>query len=146
MRSQNESSTADPGLSPAAREDEDAFRSGQKVRMALVAVAVVILLWFLSSDEEPGGWRVPALQAWALNIAAATPLLALVRFRNPRAREETVTLEFELKFLSGLYALFAIVDIFSGTGTQWGALPALVFGVAVYAGIWYTNKQARARG
>ncbi|MYS92623.1 MULTISPECIES: hypothetical protein [Streptomyces] len=109
-------------------------------------MAAVIILWFLSSDEQLGGWRVPTLQAWALDLAAATPLLALIRFPGRQAREETATLEFELKLLSGLYAFFAVVDIFDDTGAPLAALPAVLFGVAVFAGIWYTNRQARTRG
>jgi len=127
------------------QEDENDFRSGIKTKFALLSVALVIVAWFLITGEEFGGWEAPPVSAWALNIAAATPLLALVRFRDPRAREATVTLGFEMQFLSGLYLYFAVVGMLSGVGTWWAEIPAAVFSSAVFVGIWYTNWRARAR-
>jgi hypothetical protein len=115
------------------------------MRYALVAVLAFTLMWFLPAlrNATLAGWEVP-MPTWWTDIAALTPLLALIRFRDPADRESGVTVESDLKILGGLYLFMAVAG--AVREELWLLLPAMVFSSAVFAGIWYTNRQARARG
>ncbi|MET7701031.1 hypothetical protein [Streptomyces sp. NPDC005485] len=111
----------------------------------LIAVAVLMLMWSLAamSGGRTSGVEL-ATPTWPVDIAALTPLLVLLRFWDSKAREEGVTLESDLKILSGLYLFMSLP--FAVFDSLWQLWPAVGFSVAVYAGIYYTNRQARARG
>ncbi|MEU6255548.1 hypothetical protein [Streptomyces sp. NPDC047043] len=133
------------GRSEADEEDERFFKLAVRMRYVLVAVAAFTLLWFLPAFRGAtlAGWEIP-MPTWWTDIAAITPLLALVLFREPAARRSGVTVEFDLRIISGLYLFMAV----AGAVNEgiWLLLPAIVFSTAVFAGIWYTNRQARIRG
>ncbi|MFJ3231522.1 hypothetical protein [Streptomyces sp. NPDC086787] len=130
---------------PDREEAERLFKLAARLRYALLAVAVVMLIWFLVSLSGEKTWGVElATPTWPLDLAALTPLVALVRFRNPKDREEGVTLESDLRILSGLYLFMALS--FALLDGQWQLWPAVAFSSFVYAGIWYTNKQAHSGG
>ncbi|MFF1626194.1 MULTISPECIES: hypothetical protein [unclassified Streptomyces] len=111
----------------------------------LVAVAAFTLLWFLPAlrGATLAGWEVP-MPTWWTDIAALTPLLALFLFWEPEARSSGVTVESDLRILSGLYLFMAVVG--AVREEIWLLVPAMIFSAAVFAGIWYTNRQARTRG
>ncbi|MGP3948557.1 hypothetical protein [Streptomyces sp. 7N604] len=125
--------------------DEKIFKLAARMRYALVTVVALTLLWFLPAlrDATLWGWEVP-VPTWWTDIAASTPLLVLFRFWDPEIRGRGATLESDLKILSGLYLFMAVVG--AAIEGIWLLLPALVFSVAVFAGIWYTNRRARTRG
>ena len=129
----------------AGQSDEEIFKLATRLRYVLVAVLVLTLLWFLPAlrDATLWGWQVP-MPTWWTDLAALTPLLALLRFRNPEGRHSGVTVESDLQIVSGLYLFMAVVAALSEGFLL--LLPAMVFSVAVFAGIWYTNRQARTRG
>ncbi|MFJ1972415.1 hypothetical protein ACIO93_27460 [Streptomyces sp. NPDC087903] len=111
----------------------------------LLTVAVVMLMWFLVSLSGEKTWGVElSTPTWPVDIAALTPLLTLIRFWNPEARAEGVTLESDLKIFSGLYLFMSLPP--ATLDGRWELWPAVLFSLAVYAGIWYTNRQVRARG
>lgn len=136
---------ADTDQDAARQEDERAFKLATRMRYALVAVLVFTLAWFLPAlrNATLAGREIP-MPTWWTDIAALTPLLALIRFRNPADRDSGVTVESDLKILGGLYLFMAVVGAVSEG--FWLLLPAMVFSAAVWAGIWYTNRQARTRG
>ncbi|MFJ6081605.1 hypothetical protein ACIQI8_09385 [Streptomyces sp. NPDC092369] len=128
-----------------ARQDERVLKLATMMRYALVAVLAFTLVWFLPAlrNATVAGWEVP-MPTWWTDIAALTPLLALIRFRDPADRESGVTVEFDLKVLGSLYLFMAVAG--AVREGLWLLLPAMVFSFAVFAGIWYTNRRARARG
>jgi hypothetical protein len=144
---QSRSSEADGsgGSSAGQQESERLFRLAARLRYVLLAVALVMLAWFLGSLRGGKTWGVElATPTWPMDIAALSPLLALIRFWNPEARAEGVTLESDLKIFGGLYLFMSLTPaVFDG---RWQLWPAVLFSLAVYVGIWYTNWQARARG
>ncbi|MGW3287877.1 hypothetical protein ACWDR3_24930 [Streptomyces sp. NPDC001002] len=137
--------TADADRAAARRSDEALFKLATRLRYVLVAVLVLTLLWFLPAlrNATLWGWQVP-MPTWWTDIAALTPLLALFRFRDPEARRSGVTMESDLKIVSGLYLFMAVVGALREGFLP--LLPTVVFSVSVFAGIWHTNRQARARG
>jgi hypothetical protein len=133
------------GSSTGQQEDDRLFRLAARLRYGLLAVAVAMLMWFLVSWGGEKTWGVElAVPTWPVDIAALTPLLALIRFWKPEARAEGVTMESDLKIFSGLYLFMSLpLAAFDGRRQLW---PAVLFSLAVYVGIWYSNRRARARG
>lgn len=126
-------------------EDDRLVRMAAPVRYALLGISLVMLLWFMTA-LRPGkvsNLEIP-LPTWALDVAALSPLAALARYWNPEIRKKTDTLEFDLKLLSGLYFLMAILG--AALGGYWQLWPGVAISVAVHAGIWHTNRQARDHG
>ncbi|MFE6481555.1 hypothetical protein ACFVGN_01240 [Streptomyces sp. NPDC057757] len=107
----------------------------------LLAIALVMLMWFIvvMRDDKTWGLELP-MPTWALDLAALSPLLVLIRFWSPETRRKSDTLEFDLRVISGLYFLMALL------GAALGRYAQLWLGVAisaaVHAGIWYTNRRA----
>ncbi|MEY2248626.1 hypothetical protein AB8A21_37870 [Streptomyces sp. BF23-18] len=133
------------GSSTGQREDDRLFRLAARLRYGLLAVAIAMLVWFLVSLGGEKTWGVElAAPTWPVDIAALTPLLALIPFWKPEARAAGVTTESDLKIFSGLYLFMSLpLAALDGRRQLW---PAVLFSLAVYVGIWYTNRQARARG
>ncbi|MFI9616971.1 hypothetical protein ACIHCM_35785 [Streptomyces sp. NPDC052023] len=104
-----------------------------------------MLLWFMVAlqNSKPGVPELP-MPTWALDVAALSPLLVLIRFWNPETRARSGILEFDLRVFSGLYFLMAVFGVAGGGYRQlW---PAVAISVAVHVGIWYSNRRAGGRG
>jgi hypothetical protein len=126
-------------------EDDRVVRLAAPVRYALLTIALVMLLWFIVALRagKASNLGLP-LPTWALDVAALSPLAALARYWNPEIRKKTGTLEFDLKIFSGLYFFMAILG--AALGGYWQLWPGVAISVAVHAGIWHTNRQARGHG
>jgi hypothetical protein len=113
------------------------------VRYVLLAIALAMLLWFIVAlrEHEVWGLEVP-MPTWALDIAALSPLLVLIRFWNPELRKESDTREFDLRVISGLYFLMAILG--AALGGYWQLWPGVAISIAVHAGVSYTNRRAHS--
>ena len=133
------------GSHTSAPEDEKLIRLAAQARYVLLAIALVMLLWFIVALQDRDAWgpEMP-MPTWALDIAALSPLLVLIRFWSPETRKRSNTLEFDLRVFSGLYFLMAILG--AALGGYWQLWPGVVVSVAVHAGIWYSNRQARSHG
>lgn len=133
------------GGNAAEQKGERLFRLAARLRYALLAIALVMLMWFLVSLRGNKTWGVDlTAPVWSMDVAALTPLLALIRFWNRTTRAEGVTLESDLKIFSGLYLLMSLLPaVLDG---RWQLWPGVLFSLAVYVGIWYTNWQARTLG
>ncbi|MFJ4786752.1 hypothetical protein [Streptomyces sp. NPDC088794] len=102
-------------------------------------------LWFIVAlqGRKTAGVDLP-VPTWALDAAALSPLLVLIRFWKPEIRKQSDTLEFDLRVLSGLYFLMAFLG--AALGAYWQLWPGVGLGAAVHAGIWYTNRRAGGHG
>ncbi|MER6223582.1 hypothetical protein ABT189_23990 [Streptomyces sp900105755] len=107
----------------------------------LLPIAVVMLLWFVIAlqDRRTSGLELP-VPTWALDAAALSPLVVYIRFWNSRVRKMTDSLEFDLRVFSGLY--FGMAFLGAVLGGYWQLWPGTAISIAVYAGIWYTNRRA----
>ncbi|MFE9763209.1 hypothetical protein ACFYPC_01535 [Streptomyces sp. NPDC005808] len=113
------------------------------MRYVLLALALVMLLWFIVAMQSHKTWGLELpMPTWALDIAALSPLLVLMRFWNPETRRKSDTLEFDLRVISGLYFLMALLG--AALGGYWQLWPGVVISAAVHAGIWYSNTRARS--
>jgi hypothetical protein len=132
----SESHTSVPG-------DERFLGRSAQVRYVLLAIALAMLLWFIVAlrEHEVWGLEVP-MPTWALDIAALSPLLVLIRFWNPELRKESDTREFDLRVISGLYFLMAILG--AALGGYWQLWPGVAISIAVHAGVSYTNRRAHS--
>jgi hypothetical protein len=133
-------------VAPAPGPDDEGFRRlTARVRYVLLAIAVVMVLWFMVAlqDRRTAGLDLP-VPTWALDVAALSPLVVLARFWKPEIRKKSDTLEFDLRVFSGLYLFMAFL------GAVLGGYRQLWLGVgisaAVHVGIWYTNRQAGSHG
>src|SRR3954447_9772270 len=91
------------------QENERLFRLAARLRYVLLAVSVLMLIWFLVSLSGEKTWGVElSAPTWPVDIAAFIPLLVLIRFRKPEVRAEGVTLESDLKIFSGLYLFMSL--------------------------------------
>jgi hypothetical protein len=120
-------------------------RLAARVRYALLAIALVMTLWFIVAlqGRKTGGGDLP-VPTWALDAAALSPLLVLIRFWKPEIRKQSDTLEFDLRVLSGLYFFMAVLG--AALGGYWQLWPGVGLGAAVHLGIWYTNRRASSHG
>lgn len=136
---------ADPGTPASGPGDESFLKRAAQVRYALLAIALVMLLWFIVAMQDHTTWgpELP-MPTWALDIAALSPLLVLIRFWNPETRRKSDTLEFDLRVISGLYFLMAFLG--AALGGYWQLWPGVAISAAVHAGIWYTNRRTRSHG
>lgn len=125
--------------------DAKLLRAASRARFALLAVALVMLLWFMVALKGSQTWgpELP-VPTWALDVAALSPLVVLIRFWRPEARERSDTLEFDLKVFSGLY--FLMSSLGAVLGGYWQLYPAIAISVGVHMGIWYTNRRVRNHG
>lgn len=133
------------GSHTSAPEDVKLVKLAAQVRYVLLVIALVMLLWFIVAMQDRDTWgpEMP-MPTWALDIAALSPLLVLIRFWSPETRKRSVTLEFDLRVFSGLYFVMAILG--TALGGYWQLWPGVLVSVAVHAGIWYTNRQMRSHG
>lgn len=125
--------------------DEKLLRGAARARSALLAVALVMLLWYIVALKGSKTWgpELP-VPTWALDVAALSPLVVLIRFWRPEARERSDTLEFDLKVFSGLYFFMSVLG--AVLGGYWQLYPAIAISVGVHVGIWYTNRRVRNHG
>ncbi|MEU1302393.1 hypothetical protein [Streptomyces shenzhenensis] len=131
-----------PGTDPS---DVRLLRHAAAVRYSLLAISIVMLLWFMVAlqGDRTGESRLP-VPTWALNVAALGPLLGLIRFWNPEIRKKTDTLEFDLRVFSGLYLVMGFLSAaLGGYRSLW---IAVAISAMVHIGIWYTNRRAIQRG
>ncbi|MFE2277930.1 hypothetical protein ACFXAE_11865 [Streptomyces sp. NPDC059454] len=77
-------------------------------------------------------------------MAALTPLLVLLRYRDAERRRSVFQLETHLKFFSGFYLVYALP--FALLDGRWQLWPAVLFSFSVFIGIRYTNKQNENHG
>ena len=112
-----------------------------RVRYVLLAILLVMVLWFMVAlqDRKTAGIDLP-VPTWALDVAALSPLLVLVRFWKPEIRKKSDTLEFDVRVISGLYFVMAFLG--AALGGYWQLWPGVAISVAVHAGLWYTNWRA----
>lgn len=129
---------SDPG-------DERFLKRAAQVRYVLLAIALVMLLWFIVAMQNHKTWGLELpMPTWALDVAALSPLLVLIRFWSPETRRKSDTLEFDLRVISGLYFLMALLGaVLGGYRQLW---PGVAISAAVHAGIWYTNRRTRSHG
>jgi len=116
-------------------------RLAARVRYVLLAILLVMVLWFMVAlqDRKTAGIDLP-VPTWALDVAALSPLLVLVRFWKPEIRKKSDTLEFDVRVISGLYFVMAFLG--AALGGYWQLWPGVAISVAVHAGLWYTNWRA----
>jgi len=126
-------------------EDERLLRLAARVRYVLLAIVLVMVLWFIVALRagKASGPELP-MPTWALDVAALSPLAVLGWFWSPQTRKKIDTLEFDLRVISGLYFFMAILG--ATLGGYWQLWPGVAISVAVHAGIWYTNWQSRSHG
>ncbi|MFF4253157.1 hypothetical protein ACFY1L_18315 [Streptomyces sp. NPDC001663] len=126
-------------------EDERFRRLATRVRYVLLAIALVMTLWFMVAlqDRRTAGLDLP-VPTWALDVTALSPLLVLVRFWKPEIRKKGDTLEFDLRVFSGLYFLMAFLG--AALGGYWQLWPGVAISAAVHVGIWSTNRRASGHG
>ncbi|MFJ2829043.1 hypothetical protein ACIPC1_15940 [Streptomyces sp. NPDC087263] len=113
------------------------------MRYVLLAIALVMLLWFIVAMQNHTTWGLELpMPTWALDIAALSPLLVLIRFWNAEIRRKSDTLEFDLRVISGLYFLMALLG--AALGGYWQLWSGVAISAAVHAGIWYTTRRTRS--
>lgn len=135
--------TAGSGTHASGPGDERFLKRAAQVRYALLAIALVMLLWFIVAMQNHRTWGLELpMPTWALDIAALSPLLVLIRFWSPETRRKSDTLEFDLRVISGLYFLMALLG--ATLGGYWQLWPGVAISAAVHAGIWYTNRRTRS--
>lgn len=149
VRSARSAQQAAPATSPLSSPDSDdgeEFRRGDLYRYALLAVCMLAFVRVALSmaTEEIRGEALLPLPTWEWDVAALTPLLVLIRYRDAALRGRVTQLESHLRFFSGFYLFYALP--FAALDGRWQLWPAVAFSAIVYVGIWYTNRQARARG
>lgn len=136
---------ADSGTHASGPGDERFLKRAALVRYVLLAIALVMLLWFIVAMQNHKTWGLELpMPTWALDIAALSPLLVLIRFWGPETRRRSDTLEFDLRVISGLYFLMALLG--AALGGYWQLWPGVAISAAVHAGIWYTNRRTRSHG
>ena len=136
---------ADSGTHASGPGNERFLKRAAQVRYTLLAIALVMLLWFIVAMQDHTTWGLELpMPTWALDIAALSPLLVLIRFWNPETRRKSDTLEFDLRVISGLYFLMALLG--AALGGYWQLWPGVAISAAVHAGIWYTNRRTRRHG
>jgi hypothetical protein len=126
------------GTHASTPEDERAHRFAARVRYVLLAILLVMVLWYMVAlqDRRTAGLDLP-VPTWALDVAALSPLLVLVWVWKPEIRRKSETLEFDLRVMSGLY--FVIAFLGAALGGYWQLWLGVAISAAVHAGIWYTN-------
>ncbi|MEU6224835.1 hypothetical protein [Streptomyces sp. NPDC047042] len=133
---------ADSGTHESGPTDERFLKRAAQVRYALLAIALVMLLWFIvAMPDQPTSGLELSMPTWVLDVAALSPLLVLIRFWSPAIRRKSDTLEFDLRVISGLYFLMAFLG--ASLGGYWQLWPGVGISAAVHAGIWYTNRRTR---
>jgi hypothetical protein len=134
---------AGSGTDVSGPGDERFHGRAAHVRHVLLAIAFVMLLWFIVAMQDHTTWGLElTMPTWALDIAALSPLLVLIRFWSPETRRKSDTLEFDLRVISGLYFLMAILG--AALGGYWQLWPGVAISAAVHAGLWYTNRRTRS--
>ncbi|MFJ8086339.1 hypothetical protein ACIQ6Y_37995 [Streptomyces sp. NPDC096205] len=119
------------------------IRRGEKLRWLILIAGVLALLRLFVSDGLRGSLGLLPLPTWEWDVAAFTPLLTLFMLWDAHTRERFTLLSGELRWVSGLYLVYALPGALAG---RWQLWPAVSFSIAVFVGIWYTNRQVGTRG
>ncbi|MFJ6569859.1 hypothetical protein ACIQNU_20800 [Streptomyces sp. NPDC091292] len=130
------------GAPASAPADEKLLRRAPMAGYVLLAIALAMVHWFILAlqGQDTAGPQVP-LPSWWLDAAALSPLVVLIRFRRPDIWKRSGTLEFDLRVISGIYLLMALLG--ATLGGYWQLWPGVVISIAVQAGVSYVNWRAR---
>ncbi|MET9906472.1 hypothetical protein ABZZ74_06565 [Streptomyces sp. NPDC006476] len=119
------------------------MRRGERLRWLIFVTGILALLRLFVSDGFRGSLDLLPLPTWEWDLAAFTPLLALLLLWDDHRRERVTLLSGEIQWMSGFYLFYAIPAVLTG---HWQLWPAVAFGIAVFGGNWYPKRRALDRG
>lgn len=130
-----------PFSEPQSTADEAAIiRRGERLRWVVIVVGLLALGRLFFSDGLRGSLGLLPLPTWEWDVAAVTPLLALLLFRDAERRGRIPLLSGELQYVSGFYLLYAVPGALTGHSALW---PAVASGITVICWVSYTNGRSR---